>query len=308
MITLDHRNLVILAGMPRAGTTTLFAWMARHPQVFTPWRKEPTYFSQNYYKGADWYRRFYADLGPGQVGIDASTEYFVSPVAADRMVAFDPQLRAILLVRDPVDWAISLYARVRRIAGAGSFESFVHGFHYSRGGRGLRVEMGPGFAISQIAKFRRTFQRNVLLIDFRLMAADPIKVLTAIESFIGISPFFAASGVQTLQLNRRTARAIGPVEWLMTREPMLHLLGSIVPSKVMTGLRQRYERDMAVTGDDKPTEAPGQRALAEAVFGEDRRQVQQLFDACPVILGDGQPFVPPPAPALGVGRVEGRRR
>jgi hypothetical protein len=51
MMTLDHSNLVILPGMPRAGTTTLFAWLARHPQIFAPWRKEPTYFSQNFGRG-----------------------------------------------------------------------------------------------------------------------------------------------------------------------------------------------------------------------------------------------------------------
>jgi len=301
VITLDHNNLVILPGMPRAGTTTLFAWLARHPEIFAPWRKEPTYFSQNFARGEAWYRRFYADLKDGQVGIDASTEYFVSPVAADRMIAFDPDLRAILIVRDPVDWAISLYARVRRVSGAGPFESFIHGFHYSRGGTGLRVDMGPGFVIRQIAQFRRTFQRNLLLIDFRLIASDPIGALTAIESFIGIPPYFAASGVEALRLNSSTERAMGPAEWLMTREPVLGILGSIVPSKVMAGLRQRYERGMAIVEDDKLGAAPGQRALAEAVFGEDRLQVRQFFANAPVVLGDGQPFLPSAAPAALIG-------
>jgi Sulfotransferase domain len=305
VITLDHRNLVILPGMPRAGTTTLFAWLSRHPQIFAPWRKEPTYFSQNYERGEDWYRRFYADLKLGQVGIDASTEYFVSPVAADRMIAFDPRLRAVLIVRDPVDWAISLYARVRRVTGAGSFESFIHGFYYSRGGRGLRVEMGPGFVVRQIDRLRRSFQRNALLIDFRLMSTEPVAVLTAIESFIGISAHFAAAGVEEIQLNRRTEQAMGPVEWLMTREPMLGLLGSIVPSRVMMELRRRYERGMVATEMNKPSEAPGQRALAEAVFGADRQEVRRLFESAPIVLGDGTPFAPfsRSAPAAGLAEV-----
>ena len=69
----------------------MFAWLARHPQIFAPWRKEPTYFSQNFGRGENWYRRFYAGLKPGQIGIDASTEYFVNPLAPERMIAFDPE-------------------------------------------------------------------------------------------------------------------------------------------------------------------------------------------------------------------------
>ena len=290
MLKLDHTNLVILPGMPRAGTTTIFAWLARHPQIFAPWRKEPTYFSQNFGKGEKWYRRFYAGLRADQIGIDASTEYFVNPLAPQRMIAFDPKLRAILIVRDPVDWVISLYARIRRVAATGPFEEFIQGFHYSRGGGGLQVKMGSGFVIGQIDLFRQAFQQNILLIDFRLIASDPLRVLTAIEQFIGVPAYFADSGVQALRLNSRTERAMGHVEWLMTREPVLSILGSIVPSGVMAGLRQRYERGMATTEDDKPVEAPGQRALAERIFGEDRRLVFRLFDNAPIILGDGRPF------------------
>jgi hypothetical protein len=291
MTTLDHSNLVILPGMPRAGTTTLFAWLARHPQIFAPWRKEPTYFSQNFGRGENWYRRFYAGLKPGQVGIDASTEYFVNPLAPDRMIAFDQQLRAILVVRDPVDWVISLYSRIRHVSGTGPFEEFVEGFDYSRGGGVLQVKMGSGFVSRQIDLFRQTFRRNILLIDFRLIAADPLGVLTAIEQFIAVPAYFAASGVPALRLNSRTERSMGPAEWLMSREPLLGILGSIVPSRVLAGLWQCYERGMATTEDDKPAESPSQRALAERIFGEDRRLVGQIFANAPIVLGDGQPFM-----------------
>jgi hypothetical protein len=69
----------------------------------------------------------------------------------------------------------------------------------------------------------------------------------------------------------------------------------------MAGLRQRYERGMAITEDDKPGDAPGQRALAETVFGEDRLQVRQFFTNAPVVLGDGQPFLPSAAPPARIG-------
>jgi hypothetical protein len=89
----------------------------------------------------------------------------------------------------------------------------------------------------------------------------------------------------------------------MTREPVLGILGSIIPSRVMAGLRQRYERGMATTEDDKPAEAPGQRALAEKVFAEDRRLMGQIFTSAPIVLGDGQAFATqaPQAALIGHG-------
>ena len=102
MAHLDHRNLVIVPGMPRAGTTSLFHCLGMHPQLFTPWRKEPCYFSQNFRRGEDWYRHLYADVREGQVAIDASTEYFMIPAAVERIVAFDPEMRVVMIVRGPV--------------------------------------------------------------------------------------------------------------------------------------------------------------------------------------------------------------
>ena len=78
---LNHRNLAIVLGMPRAGTTTLYHWLGQHSQVFTPWRKELANFSRNFGRGERWYRRFYSGIGDGKMGIDASPEYFMDPTS-----------------------------------------------------------------------------------------------------------------------------------------------------------------------------------------------------------------------------------
>jgi len=74
---LNHQNLAIVLGMPRAGTTTLYHWLGQHLQIFTPWRKELAYFSRNFARGEAWYRRFYSGMADGTMGIDATPEYFM---------------------------------------------------------------------------------------------------------------------------------------------------------------------------------------------------------------------------------------
>jgi hypothetical protein len=145
--------------------------------------------------------------------------------------------------------------------------------------------MGSGLSASRSICFARRSAEHPAD-DFPLIAADRSRPDRDRTPRIAISP------PACRRCSSTAGRAVrGPAEWLMTREPVLGILGSIVPSRVMAGLRQRYERGMATTEDDKPAESPGQRALAEKIFGEDRRLVGQIFANAPFVLGDGQSFM-----------------
>ncbi|MBN2757956.1 MAG: hypothetical protein JXR51_12320 [Bacteroidales bacterium] len=41
--------------MPRAGTTFMYHYLQKHPEVFLPYRKEIQYFDLNYSEGENWY-------------------------------------------------------------------------------------------------------------------------------------------------------------------------------------------------------------------------------------------------------------
>ena len=47
----------IIIGAAKSGTTTLYEYLCRHPQIFMSTPKEPDFFSldQNYTKGIEWY-------------------------------------------------------------------------------------------------------------------------------------------------------------------------------------------------------------------------------------------------------------
>ena len=46
----------LLVGVMKGGTTSLFRYLAQHPDVLPPFRKEIKYFDCNYFKGYAWYR------------------------------------------------------------------------------------------------------------------------------------------------------------------------------------------------------------------------------------------------------------
>ena len=49
-------RLCLVIGAMKAGTTSLFAHLARHPEIAPCRDKEPSFFCSHYDRGLDWYR------------------------------------------------------------------------------------------------------------------------------------------------------------------------------------------------------------------------------------------------------------
>src|SRR5690242_14831106 len=69
-------DFVVIGGM-KCGSTTLFEYLCRHPDVFMCTPKEPGYFSREKVmaRGEAWYRSLFADAKPTQLCGEASTCY-----------------------------------------------------------------------------------------------------------------------------------------------------------------------------------------------------------------------------------------
>jgi hypothetical protein len=116
----------LIIGAQRAGTTTLYTYLRRHPDVTGPrsadsslyWPKELHFFDENFWRGLDWYRAFFPlelrrwaarrlgrDLVPGE-----GTPYYIfHPAVPARVAATIPDVRLIALLRNPVERAYSHY-------------------------------------------------------------------------------------------------------------------------------------------------------------------------------------------------------
>jgi hypothetical protein len=106
----------VVIGAPRSGTTSLWAHLRAHPDVFMPGAKEVPFFSHDnrYAKGLDWYmHEQFADAPPGARLGTATPRYMRgrpgTPVEeiARRIRTALPEVRLIALLRDPVERAVS---------------------------------------------------------------------------------------------------------------------------------------------------------------------------------------------------------
>src|SRR5438876_8544631 len=101
----------LIIGAQKAGTTALYAYVRRHPGVTGPPWKEVSFFDRHYRRGERWYRGNFpsALLARGKLVGEASPSYVFHPLAPERVAALVPAARLIVLLRDPVDRALSHY-------------------------------------------------------------------------------------------------------------------------------------------------------------------------------------------------------
>lgn len=106
---------MVIVGAMRAGTTSLFSFLARHPQVAASFCKEVHYFDLRFHHGPAWYRcqfRRPRRLAGGRaIGIESSPYYMFDPRVPGRMAALVPDVKLVFLLRDPVERAFSHYRK-----------------------------------------------------------------------------------------------------------------------------------------------------------------------------------------------------
>lgn len=102
--------LLVVAGMPRAGTTFLYHYLQQHPSIYLAFRKEIDYFNAHYhFKGRDWFASLFRGIKPGQIAGDLSPACWNDPQAPEWIREFNPDTKVILCLRDPAEFAVSLF-------------------------------------------------------------------------------------------------------------------------------------------------------------------------------------------------------
>lgn len=118
----------LIIGQMKAGTSALFQYLSAHPMIEPAMVKEPEYWSLNHALGPDWYGALFPPrrAAAGRITGEASTNYFTHADAPGRVARELPDVKLILLLREPVARAYSEYwMRVRLGEQARSFEDVV---------------------------------------------------------------------------------------------------------------------------------------------------------------------------------------
>lgn len=106
----------IIIGVQKGGTSTLFEYLKQHPDIKTSVFKEVHYYDINYSKGKNWYKSYFPLSRKNKQILygEATPYYFFHPLVPERVFKDNPNIKLILLLRDPVERAYSHYQMERR--------------------------------------------------------------------------------------------------------------------------------------------------------------------------------------------------
>ena len=114
----------IIIGAMKCGTTSLYSYLASHPQVLPASEKEVHYFDcDSYSLGMAWYkahfptliRKYFQSKNRNNIIVgEASPYYLFFPKAHIRVEECIPNIKLIIMLRNPIDRAFSHYNHQKR--------------------------------------------------------------------------------------------------------------------------------------------------------------------------------------------------
>ncbi|MFO1486098.1 MAG: sulfotransferase domain-containing protein [Verrucomicrobiaceae bacterium] len=220
----------VVAGVQKGGTTTLFAYLNKHPQVHMPARKEIHYYDRNFHKGASWYRSHFplkSSVPKGHKVGEATPCYLYFPHAAKHMHMMNPDTKIIVVLRNPIERAISHYFHNRRKHKedldmpaaflqeerriARRYKALLQDEHATDWEVAHHGYKARGVYHRQLRRFRSYFPMSQLLIlSTDLLDKDPLGAMTKVYEFIGVDPSLGTT--QILRKNVGTNKEPVPPE------------------------------------------------------------------------------------------------
>lgn len=268
-----------IVGAPRCGTTSMYAYLKQHPEVYVSVDKEPHFFGSDLsaMPGSIREEALYLELFAGAGGRpragEGSVWYLSSERAPAEIKAFSPGARIIVLLREPWRMAHSLYSLYRRTGNEDlpTFEEALAAEPERRLGR--RIPPGAYFpegllytdAARYAAKVERYFdvfgRDNVLCILFDDFVRDTAAVYRRTLEFLGVDPEFQA------ELDPRKANQV--VRMMAVRQ-----LRSVSPE-----IRRRMQIREMKQHDAAPAQplAPATAARLRELFAEDVARLGTLL-------------------------------
>jgi hypothetical protein len=173
-------------GAQKCASTWVHRVLDEHPQAFLSTPKELDYFSYFYGRGCDWYEGHFAAANGQRVVGDNSPSYLVHPLAPARAARYNPKLRIVLALRDPVERAFSNHLHMIR---AGFLEGGAVTFEHGLSRNEMYVEQ------SRYAKHLRNwlshFPAEQLHVVFQEeLSTQAASVTRALYRFLGVDEGF----------------------------------------------------------------------------------------------------------------------
>ena len=184
----------IVAGVQKAGTTAIHDFLAQHPHIALL-RDQALHFfdKEEHFSGEPDYRLLHSNFDPGwrwRVAGEVTADYLYYPRALERIARYNPKMKLIISLRNPVGRAFSQW-NMRRAKGQEPLE-FLDALKRDqeigiwKGPRG-NAYLARSFYAPQLEQVFKLFPREqVFVLKYEDFRADPFPIVDRIFDFLGV--------------------------------------------------------------------------------------------------------------------------
>ena len=107
----------LIIGASKCGTTSLYYYLSHHKQILFSHKKELNFFKKYFNLGIDWYLSHFPTITDRENFLtgEATPNYLRFPIVAERIKQYCPHIKLILLLRNPIDRAVSWHYHKQKL-------------------------------------------------------------------------------------------------------------------------------------------------------------------------------------------------
>ena len=204
----------IIVGTQKGGTTSLYRCLSQHPSIvpLSEKKKELHFFSSFYNKGNDWYLEQFPEKTPEQISGEGSPFYLFHPHAAERIADTLPDVKIIIMLRNPIHRAISHYHQQYRRNHedlpmmeafkkeeeriSGDWQKLINKKQVSSETVQKCSYLKRGEYLEQIKRYKKYFSdQQILIIESESFFQDPRQELEFVFKFLAVDKTFQPTDI-----------------------------------------------------------------------------------------------------------------
>src|SRR5947209_4195778 len=192
----------VLAGAQKSGTTALHYFLSKHPDITMGDQQEMHFFDNDaaFVSHVDYEQlhKHYPLLAPSTIAGDCTPSYMYYEPAAERIWKYNPKIKLLIILRNPVDRAFAHW-NMQRFKGREPLDfldAVKEEKHRSSEIAPLQSRrfsyVDRGFYSGQLERVFKFFPRKrARILKFEEFRDKKAETLDAIFRFLGIEPFFS---------------------------------------------------------------------------------------------------------------------
>ncbi|MGI9502391.1 MAG: sulfotransferase family protein [Geminicoccaceae bacterium] len=171
-------------GAQKCASSWIHQVLQSHPDVFVSDPKELDFFTNIYNRGYTWYEQHFDGAGAAKAIGEVSPSYFCDQQAPERVYRYDPDIKLVLSLRDPIKRAFSNHLHEIR---KGHYQGDDLTFEAALPANPMYVEQSRYG--KHLARWLEIFPiEQILILIHEDIAAEPIAQVRRLYAFLNVDP------------------------------------------------------------------------------------------------------------------------